>query len=120
MTHCFRLNRRILSGGAVAGLLVTITCLYAGPLSAVERTVMRASALIDLIGANTHMIFTDGAYAKVGNVLDDLKFLGIRHCRDVLPGAASQPALQGRDAIRRMVHENVKLNIFVPSDWTPM
>jgi len=99
----------------IAALMIGFSC---SPLLGKEGKVIRSSDMIQLIGVNTHMIYNDGAYAKLENVLQDLKFLGVSHIRDVLPGADSQPALQGRDALRRMVHENIKLNIFVPSGWT--
>lgn len=104
---------------ATTSLLATMICLSCGPLSAEEGKVLRAADLTDSIGVNTHMTYNDGAYANLGHVLDDLKFLGIRRIRDILPGTDSQPSLQGRDALRRMAYDHIKLNIFVPSGWTP-
>jgi hypothetical protein len=85
--------------------------------TAEERKVMRSSDLIQMIGVNTHMIYNDGAYAKVDNVIQDLRFLGISYIRDVLPGSDSVPALVGRDALRRIIYDHVKLNILFPSGW---
>lgn len=102
----------------VAGCIIAMSiCLCWSPLSA-EQKLLRSSDLIELIGINTHMRYTDGAYANVENVIRDLNFLGIHHVRDELPGTESQPALQGRAALARMTRENIRLNILFPSGWT--
>ena len=78
---------------------------------------MRSSNVIRMIGVTTHMAYTDGAYARANNVIQDLKFLGVSYIRDMLPGSDSGPGLIGRDALRRMVDEQIKLNIVFPSGW---
>jgi hypothetical protein len=77
-------------------------CFSWSSLAAEERRVMPSSDLIEMIGVNTHMIYTDGAYVNLPNVLKNLKFLGIKHIRDVLPGTENQAALMGRDGLRRL------------------
>jgi hypothetical protein len=99
-------------------LLVSITCLSGHALRAEQRQIIRSSDMIELIGVNIHMTYNDGAYATPGNVLKDLKFLGINHVRDGLPGTDSAPALAGRDALRRMIYDNIRLNVLIPSGWT--
>nr|WP_240161031.1 calcium-binding protein [Burkholderia sp. Ax-1719] len=47
---------------------------------------MPVSAFIDTLGVNTHINYTDGAYANLRNVADDLTWLGIHHVRDETPG----------------------------------
>jgi hypothetical protein len=78
---------------------------------------MRSWDLIQMIGVNTHMTYNDGAYAKIDNVIQDLKFLGVSYVRDVIPGNEGVPQLVGREALRRMIHESIKLNIFFSSGW---
>ncbi|MGD0961671.1 MAG: hypothetical protein ABSB19_17815 [Methylomonas sp.] len=41
----------------------------------------------DSLGVNTHIIYKDGAYARVSNVIDDLNYIGIKHVRDGVPMA---------------------------------
>ena len=98
-------------------ILAVSICLCWSP-SFAEQKILRSSDMTELIGINTHMNYTDGAYANVENVIRDLKFLGIHHVRDGLPGTESQPALQGRDALARMTRENIRLNFIFPSGWT--
>ncbi len=52
---------------------------------------MPAEAFIDTLAVNTHINYTDGAYANVRNVADDLAWLGIRHVRDAAPGSGAAP-----------------------------
>jgi hypothetical protein len=49
---------------------------------------MPVNAFIDTLAVNTHVNYTDGAYANVRNVGDDLAWLGIHHVRDASPGTA--------------------------------
>ena len=55
----------------------------------VSTTAVSTSAFLDTIGINTHLEYTDGAYAKppsaVQQVLADLQYLGIDQVRDVVP-----------------------------------
>jgi hypothetical protein len=103
----------------VVCFLAALSCLVSAPSSAETKTVLTSSELIELIAVNTHMTYVDGAYASQDNVLQDLKFLGISHIRDGLPGTDSPPQLQGRDALRRLIQDNIHLNIFFSSGWTP-
>src|ERR1700730_7056377 len=89
-----------------------------GARAAEEKRAMPSSELVQMIGVNTHMTYTDGAYANSENVLRDLKFLGINHIRDVLPGTESQAAMIGRDALKRMIYNKIKLNLLCLSGWT--
>jgi hypothetical protein len=98
--------------------LAALLCLVSAPSSAEEKAVWPSSDLIDLIAVNTHMTYNDGAYANQDNVIQDLKFLGIHHVRDDLPGTDSQPQLEGRHAIKRLIQENIRLNISFSSGWT--
>jgi hypothetical protein len=49
---------------------------------------MPVNAFIDSLAVNTHVNYTDGAYANVPNVANDLAWLGIHHVRDASPGTA--------------------------------
>ncbi|MFM0094534.1 calcium-binding protein [Paraburkholderia nemoris] len=49
---------------------------------------MPADVFIETLAVITHVNYTDGAYANVHNVADDMAWLGIRHVRDLSPGTA--------------------------------
>ena len=53
--------------------------------------VMPADAFLDTLAVNTHVNYTDGAYANVQNIADDLAWLGIRHVRDASPASGAAP-----------------------------
>jgi hypothetical protein len=99
-------------------LFATLFCVLSTSSFADSQKILRSSELIDLIGVNTHLNYNDGAYANLENVVKDLKFLGVHHVRDALPGTDSQPALQGRDGLARLTRENIRLNILFSSGWT--
>jgi hypothetical protein len=48
------------------------------------RTI-RVSDFVESLGVNTHMHYTDGDYADFKAVLDNLRYLGMRHVRDGVP-----------------------------------
>jgi hypothetical protein len=100
------------------GILVASICLLSSP-SVANQNILRTSDMIELIGVNTHMAYNDGAYANLDNVVRDMKFLGIHHIRDELPGIDSQPALQSRNALATLTRENVRLDVLFHSGWTP-
>ncbi|QBQ98669.1 calcium-binding protein [Paraburkholderia pallida] len=50
---------------------------------------MSAEAFLDSIAVNTHINYTDGAYADVRNVAKDLAWIGVRHVRDGTPGTSA-------------------------------
>src|SRR5262249_14838499 len=56
-----------------------------GPGSVVSQQVIRAADFEYSIGINTHIPYTDGKYANVTNVINDLHYLGITHLRDSVP-----------------------------------
>ena len=49
----------------------------------------RASDLLDTFGVATHITFTDGVYASIGDVLKSLAYLGVDHVRDRAPNPTS-------------------------------
>ncbi|MBW4024796.1 MAG: hypothetical protein HIU92_17005, partial [Proteobacteria bacterium] len=57
-----------------------------------STTVLRASTFIDTLGVNTHIPYTDGGYANIGNVTADLSYLGIHQVRDQISNGASGSA----------------------------
>jgi hypothetical protein len=84
-----------------------------------ETKMISASKLVQMIGVNVHMRYSDGAYANSLNVLQGLKYLGIAHIRDQMPGTASQADMQARDGLRRMAFGGIKLDLIYPSGWEP-
>ena len=49
---------------------------------------MPADTFVETLAVITHVNYTDGAYANVHNVADDLAWLGIHHVRDYAPGGS--------------------------------
>jgi hypothetical protein len=97
---------------SILGILVT-------PARAAEPKVLPASDFVQMIGVNVHMAYTDGAYLKLANVLQDFKFLGIKYARDLLPGTEHQAALIAREALRRMAFDGLKFDLVIASGWNP-
>ncbi len=77
------------------------------------------SRLVQMIGVNVHMRYTDTAYANSTNVLQALRFLGVSHVRDIMPGIDAPAELQARDALRRMVFDGIKLNLIFSGGMRP-
>jgi hypothetical protein len=77
------------------------------------------SQLVQMIGVNIHMRYTDGAYANSTNVLQALRFLGVSHVRDLMPGTGAPADMQARDALRRMVFAGIKLDLIFSGGWRP-
>jgi hypothetical protein len=81
-------------GMRVAEVLVTglgaLACASAVQAGDAVRA-MPADAFIETLGINTHVNYTDGAYANVHNVADDLAWLGIRYVRDAPPASGNAP-----------------------------
>jgi hypothetical protein len=53
---------------------------------------VRARWLADTIGVNTHIAYTDGGYANLTKLVQDLRFLGITNVRDGISAGASGSA----------------------------
>lgn len=71
-------------------LVITLfTTLSAPPftaaLAAQQTRAISADALLDSIGVTIHINFTDGAYADVRKVSDDLAWAGVHHVREGAP-----------------------------------
>ena len=65
-------------------------------------TVSRAADLIGGIGVDTHIPYTDGGYANIGNVVADLAYLGIDKVRDgISDGAYGSASLSSYIALAR-------------------
>ncbi len=45
---------------------------------------LSAAAFLGTMGVCTHIPYTDGGYAKIQNVIEDLQYLGIKNVRDGL------------------------------------
>jgi len=114
-------GRRLIGRGflrfAVSASLALPTAFACQASSMEYRTTMLTSEFVEMIGVCVHTPYTDGAYVNVGNILQDLKFLGINRVRDTLPGTNSSESLHARDVLRRMVFDEIKLDLFVSGDW---
>jgi hypothetical protein len=86
--------RAVVPIGMGALLLAVLACSL--PLrdahAASDRAAMSAQAFLDSIGVNTHVDYTDGAYADVHKVAADLAWLGVQQVRDATPGGAAPPS----------------------------
>ena len=75
---------RIVSLRRVATFTVLMTligiwiCFPPGKVAAEERRTISAPDLIQMMGVNVHMRYTDGAYNNLRNVLQALRSLGSR------------------------------------------
>ena len=49
-----------------------------------------AEDLLDSIGVNIHVEYTDGGYRDPGRIIDSLRFIHVNHVRDSAPWPASQ------------------------------
>lgn len=77
------------------------------------------SQFLNGMGVNVHVEYTDGKYASSGNVIADLKYLGISHVRD----AALNPGNQGQGNYDALAAAGIKFDMFlqglnVPSTLT--
>ncbi len=72
---------------AVCTLAVFSTAIAAPSSAGTEA--LSTEKFIDTIGINIHINYTDGAYADVGKVGEDLQWLGVRHVRDNTPGTSA-------------------------------
>jgi hypothetical protein len=76
-------------GTRAAEHLATGICVLAWVSTVQASDAVRAmpvDAFIQTLAVVTHVNYTDGAYANVRNVADDLTWLAIRHVRDYSPG----------------------------------
>ncbi|GJD52775.1 hypothetical protein OPKNFCMD_5542 [Methylobacterium crusticola] len=56
-----------------------------------ERAAIRAADLVDFIGVNTHVAYTDSRYADARKVVEALGYIGVTRVRDSIPN----PSLPG-------------------------
>jgi hypothetical protein len=82
-----------------------------------ERKEVSVFDFVQMIGVGVHLRYTDTAYANVRNVMDDMKFLGINHARDDLPGTDNHESLYARDMIKRIAFEGIKFDLCFPIGW---
>lgn len=74
----------------VALALCVFSCvagMFCAPAAADEA--MTVNRFVDGIAVNTHVNYTDGAYANLKNVRDDLVWLGVSHVRNAAPGGSA-------------------------------
>ena len=98
----------------IAAILV---CLTAVPATAqTEVKAMPAATFLDRLGINLHMSYTDGEYANVSNVKDDLAYLGITHVRDGVPDSnGGIPFYNQVGAIDALANAGIRFNIVILS-----
>lgn len=90
-TRCTRPTKRFRRSSRRCAEILIAGCLAFACISAVHAQAVRAMAVdtfIQTLAVDTHVNYTDGAYANVHNVADDMNWLGIHHVRDFTPVAA--------------------------------
>ncbi|MET7245584.1 hypothetical protein ABZT49_19730 [Methylobacterium sp. EM32] len=89
-TPMARLAQRIRSRAAAAfGLLAALAALPGAARAEVpDIAAVRAADVLDFLGVNTHIAYTDSRYADPGKIIEALRFLGIRQVRDSIPNPA--------------------------------
>lgn len=73
---------------------------------------LSATTMLDSIAVNTHITYTDGAYADLHKVADDLAWLGVRHIREGTPGGSVIPL----SSYLWLAQRGVKFNFVVHGD----
>ena len=89
--HASRAKPNKWFGTRAAERLATGICMLACVSTAQANDAVRAmpvDTFIQTLAVVTHVNYTDGAYANVRNVADDLAWLGIHYVRDATPGAS--------------------------------
>ena len=98
--------------GRVGTLLIFLFVLSLSGQTSVKSTTARS--FLDSLGVNVHVEYTDGKYANVVQVLEDLKYLGITHVRDAVPRPGTwKPPGQGVAAMRSLAAAGIKFDIVV-------
>ena len=80
MSRAFGKAVRLVTGDAVPMSALSASC--AREDMGAPRVSISAQDLIDEIGVNTHVPYTDGKYSHVDLVAAELKYLGVRQVRD--------------------------------------
>lgn len=79
-----------------------------GPAPHAAET-MATSDFLDTLGINVHTPYTDGKYADIDQVIENLNYLGVTHLRD----ASLDPANQGQDHYEVLAKAGFTFNFFV-------
>jgi len=79
-----------------------------------HRMVVSAYGFTASIAINTHLSYTDGAYANVANVAADLAYLGITTIRDAVPNPAGGiPAANQIAAFGTLAADGIKFDLLI-------
>ncbi|HHM1099539.1 TPA: hypothetical protein ACRGOW_005703, partial [Klebsiella pneumoniae] len=57
------------------------------------QSAIRVADVVDKLGVNTHINYTDGQYANIAQDLSDIQYLGLTNLRD----AAPNPGFAGQE-----------------------
>ena len=77
---------------------------------------MRASGFLSTLGVVTHIPYTDGGYANLGNVVADLHYLGITQIRDFLSDGSNGGAPLSSDIY--LAQQGIKFTTIVETSTT--
>jgi len=70
---------------AIIAVVCGAAAMSAGDAMAETYVPLRAQAVRESVGVNTHIRYTDGAYAHIPDVIRALDYLDVRHVRDGVP-----------------------------------
>jgi hypothetical protein len=83
-------------------------------MAANTQTALRTEGFINSLGVDTHMDYTDGAYANEANVASDLAYLGVSNIRDSVPDLAGGiPAQNQITALHKLADAGIKFDLLV-------
>ena len=72
----------------IIGVVCGAAVMSASAAMAETYVPLRAEAVRQSVGVNTHVYYTDGAYRRIADVISALDYLDIRHIRDSVPRVA--------------------------------
>ncbi|MCJ2136619.1 calcium-binding protein, partial [Methylobacterium sp. J-026] len=80
------------------------------------QSALRVADVLDGIGVNTHIDYTDGQYANIAKDLSDLQYIGLTNLRD----AAPDPSLAGQANLAAAAQAGMKFDFIVNGATNPV
>ena len=80
------------------------------------QSAVRVADVLDGVGVNTHIDYTDGKYANIAQDLSDLHYIGMTNLRD----AAPDPSLAGQANLAAAAQAGMKFDFIVNGATNPV
>jgi hypothetical protein len=107
-------SRRLSTFAGILGIALSITGSVPGRAAEIEPGApVAVSTFLDMIGVQTHMSYSDTAYADRDRVLSALRLLGIDSVRDRVPSG------RGMDATKYLAQRGIKFTLTIRAGQTP-